>query len=59
MNITSVGSTLPSSLLNADGPTAGAVMGKVLDQEEVNGQDAVALIDSAAPKQDGEVSVYA
>jgi hypothetical protein len=59
VNITSVGSTLQSSLLNADGPTSGAVMTKVLDQEKVNGQDAVDLIDSAEPKSDSSVSVYA
>ncbi len=60
MNISSVSSSLQSSMLNASGSTAGAVMGKVLDQEKTDGQDAEALIESAAPApRDGAVSVYA
>ncbi len=61
MNISSVGSSLQSAMLNAQGPTSGSVMAKVLDQEKTDGQDAEALIESAAPKPaDGSsLSVYA
>jgi hypothetical protein len=59
MNISSVGSSLTSSMLNAQGSTAGAVMGQVLDQEKVDGADAEQLIESAAPQKEGSVSVYA
>jgi len=60
MNIQSVGSSMQSSMENAQGATAGAVMSKVLDQEKIDGQDAIDLIDSAAqPSSSGSLSVYA
>jgi hypothetical protein len=41
-------------------PAAGAVMGQVLNQEKVEGQDAVDLIETAAAPAGGKgLSVYA
>jgi len=61
MTLSSVGSSLASSMQSAQGPTAGAVMGKVLDQEKADGKATVQLIDSAAPEQAAghTLSVYA
>jgi hypothetical protein len=61
MNISSVGSSLPSAMQGAQGPTAGAVMQKVLDQEKVDGEDALDLISSAdvKPSNGQSLSVYA
>ncbi len=59
MNIQSLGSSMQSSMESAQGATAGAVMTKVLDQEKIDGQDAIDLIDSAKPASSGSLSVYA
>jgi hypothetical protein len=61
MTISTVGSPLTSSLEMAESsPVAGAVMGQVLNQEKVTGQDAVDLIETAAAPSAGKgLSVYA
>ncbi len=61
MTISSVGSPLTSAMEMAESsPAAGAVMGQVLNQEKVEGQDAVDLIETAAAPAGGKgLSVYA
>jgi hypothetical protein len=61
MNISSIGSSVQYATLSANNEASAAVVGKVLDQEKTDGQNAVQLIDSADPKGSSghSLSVYA